>query len=222
MCGHGEPVREVRPALLCRAVGCILAELLAHKPLLPGTSEIHQVDLIVQLLGTPSENIWPVSAWPLPSSPPPPLPLRPASRFPQGFSRLPLVGQYSLRKQPYNNLKHKFPWLSEAGLRLLNFLFMYDPKKRCRPRLRAGVGTPQTRALLGGFSEHRPRCRREAPGLRRGGPAARFGRSLPTQVTEPVLSFPSVSGPQSPTCHSPLVVGTFEPEGAEPGRCEGH
>ncbi|KAB1260995.1 Cyclin-dependent kinase 10 [Camelus dromedarius] len=88
------------------AVGCILAELLAHKPLLPGTSEIHQVDLIVQLLGTPSENIWP------------------------GFSQLPLVGQYSLRKQPYNNLKHKFPWLSEAGLRLLNLLFMYDPKKR--------------------------------------------------------------------------------------------
>ncbi|XP_029782352.1 cyclin-dependent kinase 10 isoform X3 [Suricata suricatta] len=92
------------------AVGCILAELLAHKPLLPGTSEIHQVDLIVQLLGTPSENIWP------------------------GFSRLPLAGQYSLRKQPYNNLKHKFPWLSEAGLRLLNFLFMYDPKKRATAR----------------------------------------------------------------------------------------
>ncbi|XP_062032409.1 cyclin-dependent kinase 10 isoform X1 [Lepus europaeus] len=88
------------------AVGCVLAELLAHKPLLPGTSEIHQIDLIVQLLGTPNENIWP------------------------GFSKLPLVGQYSLRKQPYNNLKHKFPWLSEAGLRLLNFLFMYDPRKR--------------------------------------------------------------------------------------------
>ncbi|XP_058296318.1 cyclin-dependent kinase 10 isoform X2 [Hylobates moloch] len=96
----------VRSAVLCRAVGCILAELLAHRPLLPGTSEIHQIDLIVQLLGTPSENIWP------------------------GFSKLPLVGQYSLRKQPYNNLKHKFPWLSEAGLRLLHFLFMYNPKKR--------------------------------------------------------------------------------------------
>ncbi|KAM7058388.1 cyclin-dependent kinase 10 isoform 3-T3 [Molossus nigricans] len=88
------------------ALGCVLAELLAHKPLLPGTSEIHQVDLIVQLLGTPSENIWP------------------------GFSKLPLVSQYSLRKQPYNNLKHRFPWLSEAGLRLLNLLFMYDPRKR--------------------------------------------------------------------------------------------
>lgn len=88
------------------AVGCILAELLAHKPLLPGASEIQQVDLIVQLLGTPNENIWP------------------------GFSKLPLVGQYSLRKQPYNNLKNKFTWLSDAGLRLLNQLFMFNPVRR--------------------------------------------------------------------------------------------
>lgn len=57
------------PPLLRRAMGCILAELLAHKPLLPGTSEIHQIDLIVQLLGTPNENIWPVRAVPrLPSA----------------------------------------------------------------------------------------------------------------------------------------------------------
>ncbi|XP_036246059.1 cyclin-dependent kinase 10 [Molothrus ater] len=115
------------------AAGCILAELLAHKPLLPGTSEIHQIDLIVQLLGTPNENIWPVRA-PCPFSPCPfslvlPWPLLTLS-FPQGFSKLPLATQYTLRKQPYNNLKHRFPWLSEAGLRLLNFLFMYDPKKR--------------------------------------------------------------------------------------------
>ncbi|KAI4878881.1 hypothetical protein NFI96_001991 [Prochilodus magdalenae] len=95
---------------LHRAVGCILAELLAHKPLLPGSSEIQQLDLIVQLLGTPNENIWP------------------------GFSRLPLVGQYSLRKQPYNNLKNKFTWLSEAGLRLLNLLFMYNPQRRASAR----------------------------------------------------------------------------------------
>ncbi|XP_019727293.1 cyclin-dependent kinase 10 isoform X1 [Hippocampus comes] len=88
------------------AVGCILAELLAHKPLLPGTSEIQQLDLIVQLLGTPNETIWP------------------------GFSDLPLIGQYSLRKQPYNNLKNKFTWLSEAGHRLLNLLFMYNPQRR--------------------------------------------------------------------------------------------
>ncbi|XP_036390827.1 cyclin-dependent kinase 10 isoform X2 [Megalops cyprinoides] len=88
------------------AVGCILAELLAHKPLLPGGSEIQQVDLIVQLLGTPNESIWP------------------------GFSRLPLAGRYTLRKQPYNALKTHFSWLSEPGLRLLNLLFMYNPQRR--------------------------------------------------------------------------------------------
>ncbi|XP_072321900.1 cyclin-dependent kinase 10-like [Eucyclogobius newberryi] len=88
------------------AVGCILAELLLHKPLLPGVSEIQQLDLIVQLLGSPNDSIWP------------------------GFSRLPLAGQYSLRKQPYNNLKSRFSWLSEAGHRLLNTLFMYQPQRR--------------------------------------------------------------------------------------------
>lgn len=88
------------------AVGCILGELLAHKPLLPGTSEISQIDLIVDLLGTPSESIWP------------------------GFKELPACKNFTLRHQPYNNLKTKFPWLSQVGLRLLNFLFMFDPKKR--------------------------------------------------------------------------------------------
>lgn len=159
---QGPPwVHYNKAAWVSRAVGCILAELLAHKPLLPGTSEIHQIDLIVQLLGTPNENIWPVrpqpslprarphsgpAGWCVPGSGPTAaqlagaspafLPLGPAPQcskllLPQGFSKLPLVGQYSLRKQPYNHLKHKFPWLSEAGLRLLNFLFMYDPRKRC-------------------------------------------------------------------------------------------
>lgn len=88
------------------ASGCILGELLAHKPLLPGTSEIAQIDMIVDLLGTPSESIWP------------------------GFKDLPACKNFTLRQQPYNNLKTKFPWLSQVGLRLLNFLFMYDPKKR--------------------------------------------------------------------------------------------
>ena len=88
------------------SAGCILGELLAHKPLLPGKSEINQIELIIDLLGTPNDHIWP------------------------GFSTLPTMQEFTLKKQPYNNLKHKFPWLSAAGLRLLNFLFMYDPTKR--------------------------------------------------------------------------------------------
>ena len=86
--------------------GCILGELLAHKPLMPGKSEIGQLELIIDLLGTPNDQIWP------------------------GFSELPAMQEFTLKAQPYNNLKHKFPWLSQAGLRLLNFLFMYDPSKR--------------------------------------------------------------------------------------------
>lgn len=88
------------------AVGCILGELLIHKPLLPGKTEIQQIDLIIELLGTPSEVIWPE------------------------FSKLPGLENFTLKHQPYNNLKQTFPWLTPAGLRLLNFLFMYDPNKR--------------------------------------------------------------------------------------------
>lgn len=43
---------------------------------------------------------------------------------------MPALKSFTLRQQPYNNIKQKFTWLSSAGLRLLNFLFMYDPKKR--------------------------------------------------------------------------------------------
>jgi cyclin-dependent kinase 10 len=88
------------------AAGCILGELLAHKPLMPGRSELEQIQQIIDMFGTPNDNIWP------------------------GFSELPILQSFSLKKQPYNNLRHTFPWLSEAGIRLLNFMFMYDPKKR--------------------------------------------------------------------------------------------
>lgn len=88
------------------AAGCILGELLVNKPLMPGASELHQINHIIDLLGTPNDTIWP------------------------GFSELPMVQNFTLKKQPYNNLKAKFTWLSQSGLRLLNFLLMYNPKKR--------------------------------------------------------------------------------------------
>ena len=88
------------------SAGCILGELLAHKPLVPGRSEINQIELVIDLLGTPNDKIWP------------------------GFSELPMIQEFTLKAQPYNNLKHKFPWISASGLRLMNFLLMYDPTKR--------------------------------------------------------------------------------------------
>lgn len=80
--------------------------MLLHKPLLPGRTEVQQLDMIIELLGTPHAAIWPE------------------------MDQLPALQNFTLKSQPYNNLKNKFPYLSPAGLRLLNFLFMYDPAKR--------------------------------------------------------------------------------------------
>ncbi len=88
------------------AVGCIFCEMLGNKPLLPGRSEINQIALIVDLLGTPNDSIWP------------------------GFLSLPLAKKIALKKQPYNNIKQKYHWISDAGLKIVNELLTYDPEKR--------------------------------------------------------------------------------------------
>jgi cyclin-dependent kinase 10 len=41
------------------SAGCIMGELMQHKALLPGNTEQAQLDLIIKLLGTPTEEIWP-------------------------------------------------------------------------------------------------------------------------------------------------------------------
>ena len=46
------------------AIGCILAELLLRVPLLPGETDLDQLDKMTQAFGTPTEEIWPVSFWP--------------------------------------------------------------------------------------------------------------------------------------------------------------
>nr|QYW07098.1 G-type cyclin-dependent kinase 2 [Dimocarpus longan] len=95
------------------SVGCIMAELLAKKPLFDGKREVEQIDKIFKTLGTPTETIWP------------------------GFSELP-GAKANFVKQPYNLLRKRFPAtsftgspvLSESGYDLLNKLLTYDPDKR--------------------------------------------------------------------------------------------
>ncbi|XP_020800658.1 cyclin-dependent kinase 10 [Drosophila serrata] len=88
------------------AFGCILGELLLGKPLLPGNSEIGQLNMIIDLLGAPSESIWP------------------------GFSDMPALQNFTLSQQPYNNLKTKFHSIRQSGRNLLNILFIYNPLTR--------------------------------------------------------------------------------------------
>ena len=99
-------MKEYSTAIDVWSTGCIFGELLNHKPLMPGKSEASQVELIVNLLGTPNDRIWP------------------------GFSKLPLVKSISLSSQPYNNLKHKFYWLADSGIQLLNNFLTYNPAER--------------------------------------------------------------------------------------------
>ena len=44
----------------CRAVGCILGELLHGSPLFPGENDIEQLCCVLRILGTPSPQVWPV------------------------------------------------------------------------------------------------------------------------------------------------------------------
>merc|ERR1719240_1658915 len=41
------------------SVGCVFAELFKRKPLFEGKSEIHQLTLIYELAGVPTEETWP-------------------------------------------------------------------------------------------------------------------------------------------------------------------
>mmetsp|Transcript_19566 Transcript_19566/g.66562 ORF Transcript_19566/g.66562 Transcript_19566/m.66562 type:complete len:242 (-) Transcript_19566:1317-2042(-) len=41
------------------SVGCILAEMLVQKPILPGKTEIEQLDRIYHLVGSPTKENWP-------------------------------------------------------------------------------------------------------------------------------------------------------------------
>ncbi|KAI9489946.1 kinase-like domain-containing protein [Zychaea mexicana] len=88
------------------SAGCILGELMQHRPLLPGNTEQAELDLIVKLLGTPNEHIWP------------------------GFSKLPLAKSLILPKQDYNNIKVVFPRFSENTTNLLAGLLTYNPRTR--------------------------------------------------------------------------------------------
>jgi len=129
--------REHTSAIDMWAVGCVLGELLLCRPLIPGRSEIQQMQLIVDLLGSPNEKIWP------------------------DYIKLPAIKMFTFKHQPYNNLKVKFPWLTSAGIRFLNNLFMFDPEQRINAddALKSSYfkekPIPVDRNMMPSFPEHR-------------------------------------------------------------------
>ncbi|KAG4971690.1 hypothetical protein JHK85_038111 [Glycine max] len=95
------------PAIDVWSIGCIFAEVLTGKPLFPGKSVVHQLDLITDLLGTPSpETIAGVR---------------------NDKARKYLM---EMRKKSPVPFEQKFQNADPLALRLLQRLLAFDPKDR--------------------------------------------------------------------------------------------
>ncbi|KAJ3391758.1 Cyclin-dependent kinase 10 [Chytriomyces hyalinus] len=102
------------------SAGCIFGELLKNAPLLPGKVEPHQFELIIALLGNPTERIWPSFR---------DLPLANLFRF----DTPKMQQQYSTIKQVLSS-SNGAAAASPQALELVQDLLVYDPKRRLDTR----------------------------------------------------------------------------------------
>lgn len=91
------------------SAGCIIAELITSHPLLPGSNEKEEMDLIVSMIGLPSETRWP------------------------GYKKLPWASKYTI-VQPgqlrREGLRDMFQAEKPGLIDILCSLLVYDPVAR--------------------------------------------------------------------------------------------
>ncbi|KAL8167615.1 hypothetical protein V2J09_009114 [Rumex salicifolius] len=110
------------PAIDVWSIGCVFAEVLTGQPLFPGKSVIHQLDLITNLLGTPSSEI--------------------ISWVRNDKARKYLMDMRKKNPVPFSQ---KFPNVDPLALRLLERMLSFDP--RHRPTAEEALADPYFRGL---------------------------------------------------------------------------
>mmetsp|Transcript_1155 Transcript_1155/g.2359 ORF Transcript_1155/g.2359 Transcript_1155/m.2359 type:complete len:520 (-) Transcript_1155:87-1646(-) len=95
------------PAIDIWSIGCIFAEILQGKPLFPGRNVVHQLELITDLLGTPSPDVIAKVR------------NEKARRFLQ-----------NMRKKPGVPFEEHFPHADKGALMMLKRLLAFDPAER--------------------------------------------------------------------------------------------
>uniref|UniRef100_A0A0A9DT79 mitogen-activated protein kinase n=1 Tax=Arundo donax TaxID=35708 RepID=A0A0A9DT79_ARUDO len=110
------------PAVDIWSIGCIFAEVLTGMPLFPGRNVVHQLDLITDLLGTPSFGS--------------------LSRIHSDKARGYLIDMPRKHPIPFS---HKFHNADPLALRLLECLLAFDPKDR--PTAEEALADPYFRGL---------------------------------------------------------------------------
>lgn len=94
------------PAVDMWSVGCIFAELLHGKPILPGKNEPEQLTKIFELCGTPDEVNWP------------------------GVSKMPWYNNFKPARPMKRRVRELFKHFDRHALDLLERMLMLDPSQR--------------------------------------------------------------------------------------------
>ncbi|CAA6663527.1 unnamed protein product [Spirodela intermedia] len=113
---------QYTPAIDIWSIGCIFAELLTGRPLFPGKNVVHQLDLMTDLLGTPSAEA--------------------IARVRNEKARRYLS---SMRRKKPIPLSQKFPNVDPLALRLLEKMLAFEPKDR--PSAEEALADPYFKSL---------------------------------------------------------------------------